>query len=298
MKLCAITDEISQEFEHALDALLEYGATGAELRGLWGTNIADLSDEQAQKAKSALQARGMAVPCLSTPFYKCDLNIQAANPGEEAGAMHLAQARTMEQQAELLERCIRLAHFFESPFLRVFAFWRKDVMTPDIEQRIIDAFEAPIERASKAGITLVLENEHACFVGSGAEAAKILSRINSPHLRACWDPGNAFSLGELPFPDGYEAVKPYIAHVHIKDARMAQTPDHGLQPQWCVVGEGEIDYPGQFAALKQDGYDGWISLETHYRPPTGSGPDGKGTAEEGSRPCLAYLRKALNAQTG
>ena len=293
MKLCAITDEISQEFEHALDVLLEYGATGAELRGLWGTNIADLSDEQAQRAKTALQERGLTVPCLSTPFYKCDLSVQAPNLGEEAGPMHLAQARTMEQQAELLERCIRLAHFFEAPFLRVFAFWRKEIMTPDIEQRVIDAFKAPIERAAQEGITLVLENEHACLVGSGAEAARILSQIDSPHLRACWDPGNAFSLGEVPFPDGYEAIKPYLAHVHIKDARNIQTPDHGLQPQWRVVGEGEIDYTGHFAALKQDGYNGWISLETHYRPLTGSGPDGKGTAEEGSRPCLAYLSQVL-----
>jgi hypothetical protein len=46
MRPAAITDEISQDFEHALGVLLEYGVRDAELRGLWGTNILDLTPEQ------------------------------------------------------------------------------------------------------------------------------------------------------------------------------------------------------------------------------------------------------------
>ena len=295
MRLAAITDEISQDFEHALDVMLEYGATGAELRGLWGTNIADLSDEQVARANKALQQRHMQVVCLATPFFKCDLSMDLPGPEAAPGAMHLARTRTMEQQMALLERCIHLAHLFETPLLRVFSFWRKNAMTADIEARIQEAFVAPIALATKEAVTLVLENEHACFIGSGTEAARLLGQINSPSLQAVWDLGNAFSLGELPFPDGYQAIKPYIRHIHVKDARMLNTPDHGPQAQWCVMGEGEIDYTGQFAALKHDGYTGWISLETHFRPATGSGPDGKGTEEDGSRPCLAYLQRALSA---
>ena len=293
MQLAAITDEISQDFDHALDVMAEYGATGAELRGLWGTNIADLSDEQTQQARASLKARGMTVVGLATPFFKCDLLPVTHEGGEVSGPMHLAQTRGLEQQMALLERCIRLADVFETRLLRVFAFWRKDALTPDIEARIVDAFGPAIDLAAKHGITLGLENEHACLIGSGAEAAHLLSQINSPTLRAVWDPGNAFTLGETPFPDGYEAVKPYITHVHVKDARMVDTSDHGKQAEWCVMGEGAIDYAGQFAALKRDGYKGWISLETHYKPATGSGTDGKGTPEDGSRPSLAYLQKAL-----
>ncbi|HEV2471106.1 MAG TPA: sugar phosphate isomerase/epimerase, partial [Chthonomonadales bacterium] len=140
---------------------------------------------------------------------------------------------------------------------------------------------------------LVLENEAACYIGTGAEAARVAAEINSPWLKLVWDPGNAFYAGERPYPDGYEAVKPWIAHIHAKDARLVETPNHGLQPVWCVIGTGEIDYAGQVAALKRDGYGGSISLETHYIPATGSGPGGKGTAEEGSRPCLAALQALL-----
>jgi len=293
MQLAAITDEISQEFEHALDVMLEYGATGAELRGLWGTNIADLTEAQAARAKTALKDRGMQAVGLATPFFKCDLTAQTANPGEAAGAMHLATPLGLEQQMELLTRCIRLANLFETPLLRVFTFWRKEALTPEIEARIVDSFSAPLALAEREGVVLGLENEHACFIGTGAEAGRIAAAINSPHLKIVWDPGNAYFAGESPYPAGYEAIKPWLTHVHVKDGKLVETADQGPRPQWCVIGEGEIDYVGQFAALKQDGYAGWISLETHYKPETGSGPDGKGTAEDGSRPCLAALRSLI-----
>jgi sugar phosphate isomerase/epimerase len=293
MQLTAITDEISQDFEHALDVLAEYGATAAELRGLWGVNIADLTDEQAERARHALAQRGMRVAALSTPFFKCDLEMSAPNAGEAAGRMHLAAPRGLPEQMDMLRRLVYLAHFFDTTLLRVFSFWRKAALSPQLEETIVAAFDEPVRIAAGEGLVLGLENEHACYIGTGAEAARIASAVNSPHFKIVWDPGNAFHAGETPFPDGYEAVKPWIAHVHIKDAVVVETADHGPQPKWCVVGEGVIDYAGQFAALKRDGYAGFVSLETHYVPDAGTGPGGKGTPEDGSRPCLDALRRLI-----
>lgn len=292
MRLTAITDEISQDFEHALDVLQEYGARAAELRGLWGTNVADLTDAQVDKALRALDQRQMCVAALSTPFYKCDLERAADNPGEAAGPMHLAVPRGLDGQLEMLQRCATIAHRLNTRILRVFTFWRKAALAPDIEEQIAAAFLPAIALAEREDLTLVLENEHACFIGTGAEAAGMLARIGSPRVRACWDPGNAFAAGEQPYPDGYAAVRPWVEHVHVKDGRRVQT-QQGEQTRWCVVGQGEVDWRGQLEALSADGYSGYLSLETHYVPEHGSGPNGKGTHEEGSRPCLEYLQHAL-----
>src|SRR5689334_22661951 len=78
MKLSVITDEISQDFDHALDVMAEYGVTGAELRGLWSVNIADLSREDVARAKQSLRDHRMSVTCLATPIFKCDLDVDAA----------------------------------------------------------------------------------------------------------------------------------------------------------------------------------------------------------------------------
>ena len=293
MLLAAITDEISQDFEHALDVLAEYGAEGAELRGLWGVNIADLTDDLAERARRALKDRGMRVAALSTPFFKCDLEVTAPNPGEAAGRMHLATPRGLPEQMDMLRRCIAMAQLFDTTMIRVFSFWRKAAMTPQLEEQIVAAFEEPVALAAREGVVLCLENEHACYIGTGTEAARVAAAVNSPNFRLVWDPGNAFYAGETPFPEGYNAVRPWFSHVHVKDAVMVDTPDHGPQPKWCVVGQGVINYPDQFAALKQDGYSGFVSLETHYVPDTGSGPDGRGTPEDGSRPCLAALQRYI-----
>lgn len=278
MRLSVITDEISQDFERALDVMGEFGVRGAELRGLWGTNVADLSEEQIRRAKAALDSREMSVVGLSTPVYKCELETGEASV---AGAMHLARARGMDEQIELLRRCSAIAHTFDTYVIRVFSFWNRGPLTSDIENRITAAFEEPIRVAEEEDVLLVLENEHACYLGTGAETARVLAAHDSLRLRACWDPGNAFMAGEKPYPDGYEKLRPFIAHVHVKDA--ARRPDPA-KPVWTVIGEGDIDYRGQFDALRRDGYIGWISLETHYIP-TG------GTPEEGSRACLAALRE-------
>jgi sugar phosphate isomerase/epimerase len=280
MKLAAITDEISQDFDHALDVMGEYKVRFAELRGLWDINIADLSHEQVQRAKRALRDRQMQAVCLATPFYKCDLEVDEA---AIRGPMHLARARGIGEQLEMLRRCCGLAREFGVELIRVFTFWRKGDLTPSIEERIVQAFAEPLRIAEAEGVTLVLENEHACYIGTGAEAARVLSAIDSPRMSACWDPGNAYCAGERPYPDGYSAIRPFLAHVHVKDAIV--DPADG-QARFTVIGEGEIDYGEHFAALRADGYRGYLSLETHYRPEGG-------TPEDGSRACLSALRRLL-----
>lgn len=280
MRLSVITDEISQDFEHALDVMAEYGVRGAELRGLWRTNVADLSEGQVRRAKEALDARGMTVVGLSTPVYKCELKTGGTSI---LGAMHLAKARGLDEQTELLRRCAAIGRAFGTKQIRVFSFWNRGPLTAEIEKRIAEAFSDPIRVAEEEDVLLVLENEHACYLGTGAETARVLAAHDSPRLRACWDPGNAYMAGEKPYPDGYEAIRPYLAHVHIKDA--ARLPGRS-EPEWVVVGEGEVNYLAQIAALKRDGYDGWLSLETHYVP-------AGGTPEEGSRICLSALKKLV-----
>jgi L-ribulose-5-phosphate 3-epimerase len=84
-----------------------------------------------------------------------------------------------------------------------------------------------------------------------------------PNLKVVWDPANAYVSGETPFPDGYRRLPvERIAHVHAKDCRV-----EGHRPIWCALGEGGIDWKGQIRALADDGYKGWISLETHWQGP-------------------------------
>jgi len=278
MELSIITDEISMDFGHALDVMLEHGVKSAELRSLWGANIVDLPDEEIGRAKSALDSREMTVSCIASPLFKCELQ---ESGGGSTGRTHQAQERGLQEQMAVLDRCIHLASVFDTQFIRVFSFWRRGALTENIEAEIVRAFEEPAVRAEKANVILGLENEHACYLGTGEEIGRVIRAVNSPALRAVWDPGNAFCAHEVPYPDGYEAVKDFIVHVHVKDVVWEDD-----KPKFVCIGDGDIDYVGQFRALEADGYEGYLSLETHYKP--------GGAAEEGSRQCLASLREMLD----
>ena len=285
MRLCAITDEISQNLAHALSVMAEYGCQEAELRNVYDKYIVDADDELLRRVEADLQAAGMSVSCIDTPLFKCDLEGTGNSEGA-AGPTHNARVRASDEQTRLLLHAIDLCKRFNVPYLRIFSFWRRGPLTPDIEDRIADALVRPCEMAARAGVTLLLENEHACYLGTGKETARVIEKVGSPALKMIWDPGNAFMAGEQPFPSGYQSARPHLAHLHIKDARAT---DEG-KLEWTVVGEGEINYTGQFAALKADGYTGSVSLETHFK-----GADNN--AETASRACLAALKRLINTNS-
>ena len=94
---------------------------------------------------------------------------------------------------------------------------------------------------------------------------RALAAVPDATLQVVWDPANCYVSGEIPFPDGYRKLPiSRIVHVHAKDCHV-----DGLKPIWGPIGEGGIDWKGQIAALVQDGYKGWISLETHWPGPGG-----------------------------
>ena len=280
MRFSVITDEISMDLGHALDVMKEYGCTGAEIRSAWGANIGDLTDEQTDEALRLLDKAGLEVCCLASPLFKCEL-VDVA--GQSVGNTHQATARTAQEQMDLLKRLHKRANQFGTNMMRTFAYWRRGELTPQVEDAIAAGMADAIKYAEDNGIVLLMENEHDCYLSTGAETARFLSRINSPALRACWDPGNGFFAGERPFPEGYNAVRNFVAHVHVKDAELLASGKY----RFIVAGEGEVDFKGQFAALKADGYKGYVSIETHYVPYGG-------TPEQGTRLSLQGLLKLLS----
>lgn len=57
------------------------------------------------------------------------------------------------------------------------------------------------------------------------------------------------------------AVRPWLRHVHVKDV----TYDEKGEPVCVCPGRGLVAWPALLACLQKDGYDGWLSLEPHYR---------------------------------
>jgi sugar phosphate isomerase/epimerase len=207
-----------------------------------------LDPAQVRRLGDAAARDGLAIAAVAPPFYKCDVD----QPDER------------REHLEVLRRSIGVAQRLGTHLIRTFTFWKKYPLE-HVWDRLVEAYAEPMAIARDAGVILAIENEYACHVGTGRELARFVEALGRPEAAALWDPANAFYdvAGEPPFPDGYRAVRDRIVHVHLKDA--VRQPG-STQAQHAPLGEGKVNVAGQLAALRTDGYSGFVSLETHWRP--------------------------------
>jgi sugar phosphate isomerase/epimerase len=259
-----ISDELTTELDQALEFISSYKLHWCELREMFGKNLMNSTEEEMERAKRLLAQHSVTVSDIASPIFKWNMPGAPAKANEKRDP---AKASFVEGDADmLLERSFHVARYFGTHKVRIFSYWRvedPEKVYPQVRDRLAKAAQL----AAKNDIVLVLENEHECNVGTGKELGRILKEVNSPALRGVWDPGNAVMLNEIPYPDGYLAVKGLFPHMHIKDARKNAATG---KVEWAPVGGGTIDFKGQFAALHKDKYRGTMSLETHYKRPDGN----------------------------
>jgi sugar phosphate isomerase/epimerase len=261
-RLGVITDELAEDFEKALDFISEHSLDYCEVRELWSKNVVRLSQEELERAKQLIEEHHLKVSEIASPLFKYHLpEMPSSRPNW--GDTFKAADLTDKDTESLLERVFRLAPFFGTSKVRVFSYWRvedPEKAYPLVRERLAKA----ATMAAQHNVTLLLENETDCNVGTGKELGRMVRDINSPNLLAMWDPCNALGLGEVPYPDGYREVHGLFRHMHVKDMR--KNPATG-KFQYVPVGKGAIDYRGQFKALRNDGYNGTMSIETSYIRP-------------------------------
>jgi sugar phosphate isomerase/epimerase len=282
-RISVISDEISQDFDHACYVIAhDFGLNWTELRSMWEKNVTDLTAAQIDEAQKILAKYKLRVTDIASPLFKTDWPGAPASPYGPKGDLHGAAEATFKQQDEILEHSISLAKQFKTEKVRCFDFWRLDDVAP-YRAAIDEKLRTAAEAAGKQGILLVLENEFACNTATGREAARTMQAIQSPHLALNWDPANAVMRGELDaFPAGWENIpKNRIHHCHCKNA--IKNTDGKIE--WSPVDKGFIDWAAQFRALKISGFREAVSLETHWH--------GAATPEASSRISWAGMNQAL-----
>lgn len=258
MKLAFITDEITQSFDDAVRFAKAYRLDGLELRSVEEEPIDRIPSGKLRDWRRILDAEGLKTANLSSSFFKCQM-----------------ESALIAEECEKLQRLCEAAEILGCDTIRGFAFFQGETPFSQALETIVKAFERPMSILTKAQKTLLLEADPSVYTTNHAQLARLLAAIVKeygpsrpgvsaalPRVAAIYDPGNDLydPCGETPYPEGYAAVRGWMAHVHIKDA--VQT-ENG--PECVRVGTGLVDYPGLLAALKRDGYAGWLSMETHYR---------------------------------
>jgi 3-dehydroshikimate dehydratase len=243
IRLSAFSDEISPDLDEQIAALQREGIRYLDLRSMWNINVLDLSDAQIRQVKQALDTNGIGVAAIGSPIGKVAID----SPFES----------TMQK----LERAISVAQAFGTRFIRIFSFYPPthaqgaSAALDAHRDEIMGRLHVMIERARAAGVTLLHENEREIYGDTIDRCVDLMQSCEDEHFRLAFDPANFIQCGQVPYPDAYEALRPWLAYVHVKDA----LADGSV----VAAGAGAGRWPDLLGRLREDGYDGFLSLEPH-----------------------------------
>jgi sugar phosphate isomerase/epimerase len=231
-------------WDHIVEQAAQCGYDGIEIRGVAGEmyvpRIAPFSPERLASTMADLAKRGLEIVSLDTSVK-----------------FHLADRRD-EFLREGIET-IDLARRMGVPYIRIQGDAFPDPAAREqTMEAIVDGFRELCDHAEGSGVMNLIE-VHGDF-NRTEPLREALERTGSDALGILWDIEHTHKVYGSAWRDFYESLRGAIRHVHIKDIRMADIAPNG-KPRHCLTGMGDIPIPSIVAALAEDGYDGYLSLE-------------------------------------
>lgn len=243
IRLSGFADEISPALDEQVAVLENEGIHYLDLRGVEGTNVLDLTDQQVSQIQRTLDAHDIHVAAIASPIGKVPVDA------------------SFDEHLHRFERALTLAQAFQTPYVRIFSFYPPaatggtPVAPEQYRDEVLRRLREMTARARAANVTLLHENEKEIYGDTVDRCRDLHEHCDDPHLRGAFDPANFIQCGQTPYPDAYDALHPWLAYVHVKDA----LPNG----QVVAAGEGAARWPDLLRRLRADGYDGFLSLEPH-----------------------------------
>jgi len=265
-RIAIISDEISQDFKTSVTLGLEWEISNFEIRGINSRRVPDISDNERTKTLQIIKEYGINITGITPGLFKIPLDDTKLNA-------HLNKH---------LYASFKFAHQVETDKIIVFGFIKPEgENSREYPHQVVDLLGRIAQKAKGEGITLALENEAGCWADTGEVTADIVSKVGAENLGINWDPCNAWLAGKRkPYPQGYEKVKRYINHLHIKDI-VKKEQNGGFE--FVNIGEGELNWKSQIESLIKDGFNGYYTVETHFGPKV-----------ETSKACIENLKKIIS----
>ena len=198
--LSAFADEASSMLDEQIKALQEEGVTLIELRGVDGKNVSNLTLEEAAAVKAKLDAAGIRLSALGSPYGKASLGVAFDD--------HLA----------LFKHGLELCRVLDCKRIRMFSFYPAGPVEESRDE-VLRRLEIMLDLAEKAGVQLVHENEKGIYGDDAARNADLLEHFGD-RLGFAFDPANFIQCG-VDTLKAYEQLHERITYMHIKDALMA-----------------------------------------------------------------------------
>ncbi len=231
------------EMDEAIPYLANLGYDGVEITVIPGytTELSTLTARERSRIKTLFTNHGLEMPAIAghTSLLDPDTKQHAANMKRLKATVELAADMTM---GELV------------PCLDTTPGGKPDDWN-EIKERLLNETGNLVDFGAQLGVTLAMEPHIGCCLCDVERTLWLLEQINSPYLKLNYDISH-FDVAGIPTAESVAALAPHTIHTHVKDQR-GTTPDF----EFLIPGEGDFDYVEYLNAMRDAGYDDYITVE-------------------------------------
>lgn len=245
--------------EQALSKMKELGYDGVDWRvtdipddpeilkeepSYWRNNLCTIDietiDKKAEEIKALTDRYGICIHALAT-YLKCS------------------------DSGDRIERCMAAAKAMGCGRIRVNAPSYDGKLTyGELFEEATAGFKQVEELAKKHGVKAAFEMHMRTITPSASAAYRLASQFDPNYIGVIYDTGNVIYEGFEEYKMAFEILGPYLDQIHVKNAKWVKEPVDGKEkylPTWAPFAEGHADFERCFRALKEVGYDGFITFE-------------------------------------
>ena len=223
----------------------DFGFDGIEIRGIGKEINAVKAREftegpQLDRTIAVLERLGLEIPCLTSG---CCLKF----------------ADKLDETLSEIGEYINLASLLGTPFIRVLADLEPDPRGEIDDDYMVGAIKKAAALAKGTGVTLLIETNG--VYSDTKRLRALLDKVAMREVAALWDIHHPYRFAHETPETTIENLGSYIKYVHVKDSIMEKGPDGKKTIKYRMMGFGDMPIPGMLHALREIGYEGYISLE-------------------------------------
>ncbi len=222
---------------HLLPRIKAAGFDGIEIP------IFDPARYAAKEIRRALEDNGLACTVCSVLHPQVSM-VAADEETRKRSAAHLRECvvKTAEVGAQILA----------GPLYSPVGYLPGHRRTGQEWSQVVEGYQALGPVLEDSGVTIALEplnRFETYFLNTAEDAVRLCDEIGHPKVGLLFDTFHA-NIEEKDVAEAYRKVARHLKHVHTCEN------DRG------TPGTGHVDWPGVFAALREIGYDGWLTIES------------------------------------
>jgi sugar phosphate isomerase/epimerase len=160
-----------------------------------------------------------------------------------------------QARLDFLIRCVEVAALLGADAV---SFWSGSPALPEPDgvlfSRLVAGCKELCAHAAEKKVRLAFEPEPGMFLDTMEKFERLFRAVDHPAFGLTLDIGHLQCMNEVPMAPHIERWKDVLWNVHIEDMRKG-VHDH------LPFGEGEIDFPPVFEALREADYQGGLHVE-------------------------------------